>query len=128
MSPAKRVLCVDDDKDICELLTTMLGFADLEAIAVPDTTEALRLMEKEQFSLYVIDGQMLGVSGLEFCAAIRKADKTTPIVFFSGHASASDLAAGKLAGANAYIVKPEIKALISTVKRLLEEEVKRPAP
>ena len=48
-------------------------------------------------------------------------DARTPIVIFSGHGFESHRAAGMLAGANAYLVKPDVTELIPTVKRLLEE-------
>ena len=119
--PTKRILCVDDDESTCELLTTMLGLSDLEAVGVSDVNEALRLMETEQFSLYVLDGQLPGVSGLALCQQIRAIDKDTPIVIFSGAAYQTDIDAGLLAGANAYVVKPDSSDLVATVKRLLEE-------
>lgn len=116
-----RILCVDDDEDTCDLLTTMLGFSNLEAIAVHDAAAALRLMTTERFNLYIIDGQMPDVGGLSFCTEIRKLDKTTPIVFFTGKASQADREAGLLAGANAYLVKPDLSEFLPTVKRLLAE-------
>ncbi len=116
-----RILCVDDDEDTRFLLEQLLGFSDLEAIAVQDTTSALHLIEAERFSLYIIDSQLPGISGLGLCAQIRQFDRTTPIIIFSGHGHASDRAAGMRAGANVYIVKPETSALVSTVRRLLEE-------
>ena len=119
--PAKPILCVDDDESIRNLLTTMLGLSDLEAVGVSDVNEALRLMEREQFSLYIIDGQMPGISGLSLCAQIRARDKDTRIVIFSGAAYQTDIDAGMLAGANAYVVKPDSSDLVATVKRLLEE-------
>ena len=116
-----RILCIDDDEDTRFLLEHLLGFSDLEAIAVQDTEAALLLMEKEQFSLYIIDGQLPGVSGLGMCEEIRKRDQKTPIIIFSGHAYASDREAGMLAGANVYLVKPDMSEIVPTVKRLLEE-------
>lgn len=121
--PTKRILCVDDNADTCELLTTMLGRSDLEAVSAPGVDEALRLMEGERFSLYVVDGQMPGGSGLTPCERIRAADAHTPIVIFSGHAAERDIEAGMRAGANAYVVKPDLMELVSTVKRLLLEVV-----
>jgi OmpR-family two-component system manganese-sensing response regulator len=120
MSIHNRILCVDDSADICDMLTTMLGQSNLEVIAVADTAQALHLMEHEQFSLYILDGQLPGVSGLSICEDIRKIDPKTPIIIYSGMAYQSDINAGLLAGANAYLVKPEIHELIPTVKRLLE--------
>jgi DNA-binding response OmpR family regulator len=116
-----RILCIDDDEDTGFLLKTYLANWNLEAVAVSTVTEARRLIAHEHFSLYIIDGGLTGVSGLEFCANIRKLDKTTPIVFFTGHGYAADRVAGLQAGANAYIVKPAINEVIPTIKRLLAE-------
>ena len=116
-----RILCVEDDPNTCEVLTTLLGLHGLEAVCVPDVAAALSLLGKEKFRLYVLDGQLPGVSGLSLCQEIRAADKSTPVVIFSGHAGESDREAGLRAGANAYVFKPEIREIIPTVKRLLQE-------
>jgi DNA-binding response OmpR family regulator len=116
-----RILCVEDDGDICELLTTTLGFHSFEAVCVPDVAAAHALMGKEKFRLYILDGQLPGVSGLTLCQEIRAADKDTPIVIFSGHGKESDRAAGLGAGADAYILKPDMTAIVPTVKRLLKQ-------
>ncbi len=118
--PTKRILCVDDDESIREMLTALLGLADLEAVSVSDVDKALHLMESERFSLYVLDGQLPGVSGLSLCERIRAIDNDTHIVIFSAAAYQSDIETGILAGANAYLVKPDSSELAATVKRLLE--------
>jgi DNA-binding response OmpR family regulator len=118
--PARRVLCVEDDEDTRVLLKTLLSFSDFEAIVAPDADAALHLMKRERFSLYVLDGGWPGVSGPSLCERIRAADAHTPIVIFSGQAFASDIKAGMRAGANAYIVKPELSKLVPTIKNLLE--------
>jgi len=117
--PHKRVLCVEDDADIRDMLKFKLGLSDIEAAVAPDVEAALRLMERERFSLYVLDGGLRGAKGLTLCEHIRASDARTPIVIFSGRASASDIAAGMRAGANAYLVKPDSSELIPTIKRLL---------
>lgn len=53
------------------------------------------------------------------CEEIRRRDKQTPIIIFSGQAYAGDRDAGLRAGANVYIVKPETDRLVPTVRRLL---------
>lgn len=116
-----RILCVEDDKDTCLLLTLLLDNSGFEAVCVPDAAAALRLMASEQFRLYILDGQLPGVSGLTLCQRIRRQDGHTPILIFSGHGYESDRVAGIGAGANAYIVKPEVKELVPTVKRLLAQ-------
>ena len=120
-SPALRILCVEDDADICEVLTTTLSMYSLEAVCVPEVAAAHDLMGKEKFRLYILDGQLPGVSGLTLCQEIRVADKVTPIIIFSGHGKESDRAAGLRAGANAYILKPGMNEIVPTVKRLLEQ-------
>ena len=116
---AKRVLCVEDDADIRDMLRMMLGFSDFEAVAAPDADAALRLMECEQFSLYIIDGGSRRSRGTSLCKRIRASDARTPIVIFSGYAYASDIEAAMLAGANAYLVKPDASELVPTIRRLL---------
>ena len=118
--PANRILCVEDDADTRDMLKFKLDLSDYEAVTAPDMDAALRLMERERFSLYVLDGGLRGVKGLSLCERIRASDARTPIVIFSGHASASDIEAGMLAGANAYLVKPDSSGLIPTISRLLQ--------
>ena len=116
-----RILCVDGDDDTCQLLTLLLGNSGFEAVCVPDATTALRLMAGERFRLYILDGQLPGISGLTLCQRIRQRDVHTPVLIFSGHGYESDRVAGMGAGANAYIVKPEVNELVPTVKRLLAQ-------
>jgi OmpR-family two-component system manganese-sensing response regulator len=78
-------------------------------------------MGQEKFRLYVLDGQLPGVSGLSLCQEIRAADKSTPVVIFSANARESDREAGMRAGADAYIFKPDISAIVPAVRRLLQE-------
>lgn len=119
--PNKRVLCVEDDEDTRHMLETKLGLSDFEVVLAPDMDAALRLMEFEQFSLYILDGGLRGNKGHSLCEQIRASDTRTPILIFSGHAFASDIEAGMLAGANAYLVKPDSSELIPTMRRLLLE-------
>ena len=118
--PDKRILCVEDDADTRDMLKFKLGLFDFQVVVAPDMETAFRLMEGERFCLYVLDGGLRGVKGLSLCARIRTTDARTPIVIFSGHAFASDIEAGMLAGANAYLVKPDSSELIPTIRRLLE--------
>ena len=119
-SPNLRILCVEDNADTCELLTLTLHHHGLEAVCVPEVAAALSLMSREKFRLYILDGQLPGVSGLSLCQEIRSADKATPIIIFSGHVRESDQKAGMRAGADAYLLKPDMSELVPTVKRLLE--------
>ena len=118
--PADRVLCVEDDEDTRDMLKTRLGLSDFDVVVAPDMDTALSLMERQRFSLYVLDGGLRGHNGLSLCEQIRASDAQTPIVIFSGHAFASDIEVGMRAGANAYLVKPDSSELVPTIRRLLE--------
>jgi DNA-binding response OmpR family regulator len=119
--PTTRVLCVEDDQDTRDMLKFKLRLEDFEAAVAPDIQSAIRLMERERFSLYVLDGGFRRVRNLTLCEQIRATDAHTPIIIFSGHASASDVEAGLLAGANVYLVKPDSSELIPTIRRLLAD-------
>lgn len=119
--PNKRVLCVEDDADTRDMLETKLGMSGFEVVVAPDMEAALLLMERERFGLYVLDGGLRGIKGSSLCEQIRASDARTPILIFSGHAFAADIEAGMLAGANAYLVKPDSSELIPMMRRLLLE-------
>ena len=118
---AATVLCVEDDADTRHLLQSLLELSGIEAAVAPEAVAALRLIEAERFSLYILDGGFSPDSGLSLCEGIRASDADTPIVFFSGHASKSDIEAGMRAGANAYLVKHDISDVVPAVKRLLAQ-------
>jgi DNA-binding response OmpR family regulator len=117
--PVNRVLCVEDDEDTRDMLKFELGSSDFETVVAPNADAALRLMGRERFNLYVLDGGLRRVKGPSLCEQIRASDARTPIIIFSAHAFASDIEAGLLAGANAYLVKPDSSELIPTIRRLL---------
>ena len=121
MPKSPRILCVDDNDDTCFLLKTLLGTSDLEAVTAPNTKEALRLIEKEQFDLFIVDLELPDGLGLDLCREIRKRNRKTPIVIYSGAAYPIDRAEGRRAGANAYLVKPDVSEIVPTIKRLLDE-------
>ena len=118
--PSKRILCVDDDENICLMLVGILELSDLEAVSASDAGEALRLIAGEQFSLYILDRHLTDIAEPTLCQQIRAQDKETPLIILSGESQQSEADAEILAGANAYILKPDLPKLIATVKQLLE--------
>jgi DNA-binding response OmpR family regulator len=119
--PPKRILCLEDNEDTCFILETLLSREEYEVVSAPDAEEALRLIEREKFDLYVVDVHLPAMSGLDFCQEVRKAHNETPILIYSAAAFESDRAEGMRAGANAYIAKPNVEEIVPTVKRLLGE-------
>ena len=114
-----RVLCVDDDEDSREMLTTLLRLALIDAKAVGTAVQALSSMQTERFDLCVLDASLPDLDGFELCRRMRDFDPDTPILFFSGAAHEADRKKGIDAGANAYVVKPDIDSLVQTITQFV---------
>lgn len=79
MMPAKkRVLCVDDNTDACDLVSSILG--EYEVIVEHSKTGGLNQAAQEKFDLILIDYYLPDGTGLELCALIRAFDPNTPIL------------------------------------------------
>jgi CheY-like chemotaxis protein len=115
----KRILCIDDNEDNCFMLTSLLGSVGHEAKSVDSMERALEFAHKDSFNLYVLDSWLAEGSGTELCQKIREFDTQTPIIFYSGAAYESDRREALQAGANAFVVKPNIDELLKTVNRFL---------
>jgi DNA-binding response OmpR family regulator len=118
-NPRPRVLCVDDDEDSRGMLTTLLRLAFIEAKAVGTAAEALLSIQTERFDLYLLDSRLPDLDGFELCRRMRALDLHTPILFFSGAANEADKKRGIEAGADAYLVKPDLDGLVGSIKRFV---------
>ena len=118
-NPQPRVMYVDDDEDSREMLSLLLTLSQIETKAVATAHQALRLMQAERFDLYLLDARLPDLDGFELCRRMRVFDLHTPIVFFSGAAYEADKRRGIKAGANAYITKPGVEDLLTSITRLI---------
>lgn len=117
---ARRVLCVEDDEETCEMLSSLLGLINCETASAATAAEALDKIAAEHFDLYLLDNWLPGGSGVELCLKIRETDTSTPIVFYSGAALESERKEALDAGAQAYLIKPvDVSLLVETVKKFL---------
>jgi DNA-binding response OmpR family regulator len=117
--PQPRVLCVDDDEDSRVMLITLLRLALIEAKAVGTAAQALSSIQAERFDLYLLDSRLPDLDGFELCRRMREYDPQTPILFFSGAAYEADKKRGIEAGANAYVIKPDLDGLLGSVKQFV---------
>jgi DNA-binding response OmpR family regulator len=115
----KRVLCVEDDADVCSMITSLLGLLGYEVVSAETVNEALTRIKDEPFDLYLLDNWLPGGSGIELCRTIRERSKSIPVIFYSGAAYGEDKQQALEAGADAYLIKPlEVDKLMETVRRL----------
>lgn len=119
VNPLSRALCVDDDEESREMLSALLSYLQIEVQAVSTAAQALSLIQSERFEMYLLDAWLPDRDGFELCRAMRGLDAHTPILFFSGAAFEADKRKGIEAGANAYVVKPDIDGLVESITRLI---------
>jgi DNA-binding response OmpR family regulator len=112
----KRILCVDDDPETCNLYKMILY--DYEVMAVATVAETLMMARKYPVDLYLLDAGLPDGSGIGLCREIRLFDPNTPILFVSGAVDETQDRAIK-AGAQAYLIKPVPMFDLQTVTETL---------
>ena len=117
-----RILYVDDHEDTSFMLTHLLGQSDYEVVTAPGMRSALELIQEEKFDLYVLDKRLPDGSGLDLCRRLTEATPDIPIIFYSGDAYELHRQEGLCAGAEAYVIKPDIEGLIDKVQEILSEQ------
>jgi DNA-binding response OmpR family regulator len=100
-----RVLLIDDDKRLHELLTTYLEQNGFSIAGAPDGKRGLSALETEAFDIVLLDVMMPGLDGLEVCRRIR-AKSRVPIVMLTAKGDETDRVVGLELGADDYIAKP----------------------
>jgi DNA-binding response OmpR family regulator len=103
------------------MLTALLRLALIEAKAGGTAAQALASIQAERFDLYLLDSRLPDIDGFELCRQLRAFDQHTPIVFFSGAAYEADKQCGIESGANAYLIKPDLAGLVSTIRSFVSE-------
>ena len=116
-----RILYIEDHEDTRELVTLLLAQKDYEVITGSTIERGVALAGTEKFDLYLLDSWLPDGSGLDLCQRIRQFDKTTPILFYSAAAYATDHDLALKCGAQAYLVKPtQPSELCDMVTELIE--------
>lgn len=115
----KRVLVIEDDLLIQELLNIHLIDLDCEVTKATNGSEGYALFLKETWDLLILDLMLPGMGGLEICKAIRERNKTVPILMLTAKSEEIDKVLGLEIGADDYITKPfSIREFIARVKAL----------
>lgn len=119
--PKCRILCIDDHADTSEMLTLLLIQEDYEVVTATTMQEAIRLATSEEFDLYVFDKHLPDGSGLDLCAQLTEITPGVPCLIYSGDAYEIHRVEALAAGADEYVIKPDIEGLIESVRKLLAE-------
>ena len=120
-----RVLMIEDDEELAEILSEYLQRFRIETLNVPDPFLGLSRLENESFDLVILDLSLPGMDGLEVCEEIRKRSDV-PIVISSARSDLTDKIVGLEKGADDYLPKPydprELVARIKTILRRIGRE------
>jgi two-component system phosphate regulon response regulator PhoB len=103
-----RVLVIDDDPDIREMVTVMLEAVGLVVSSAGSAEEALARIQEHPFELLVLDWNLPRMSGIDLCRRIRQDPELgeMPVLFLTANASSQDMVDAFASGADDYVVKP----------------------
>jgi len=119
MATKQKILIVDDDTNIAELISLYLTKECFETRMVEDGEEAIKAFEEFQPNLILLDLMLPGIDGYEVCRTIRKTS-SVPIIMLSAKGEIFDKVLGLELGADDYMIKPfDSKELVARVKAVL---------
>ena len=115
----KKILLVDDDRDLAEIIRDMLKTYGYEVKIVESCEETFEILKKEQFSLMILDINLPDGTGFEVLKELRSVSKV-PVIFASARTSEDDKITGLEMGGDDYLAKPySLKELIARVNALM---------
>ena len=124
----KKILIVDDDANIAELISLYLTKECFQCEIAEDGETALKLHDSFQPDLMLLDIMLPGIDGYDVCREIRK-NHSTPIIMLSAKGEVFDKVLGLELGADDYIIKPfDSKEMVARVKAVLRRYTPAPAP
>lgn len=117
-SNKKRILCVDDTEDSCELLSFVLTQAGYEVESTHSVQKALQLLESNQFTLCLFDLSLSDGTGFELLEKVQTLGSAMPVIICSGDVRDSTRTQAMQANAQAFFSKPiDFDLLVETVAK-----------
>ena len=117
-----KILVVDDDPAISEMLTLVLQAEGFATVAVMDGADAVATAEREQPDLILLDLMLPGMNGIDICKAIRQ-KSSVPIVMLTAKTDTVDVVLGLESGADDYVNKPfKPKELVARIRARLRRQ------
>ncbi|HZR23850.1 MAG TPA: response regulator transcription factor [Vicinamibacterales bacterium] len=127
-----RVMVVEDEPNIRELVCLHLGLEGYDCEGIGDGQQALKRSEQDRYDLLVLDLMLPGLDGLALCRAVRngKTNHDVPILMLTARRDESDKVIGLESGADDYLTKPfGVRELVARARALLRRPRQaQPAP
>lgn len=124
----ERILVIDDEKSICDLLAVVFKKEGYEVKTTPSPRQGLELIKEESFDLLISDIKLPELSGMEVLKKVRKMQPELPVIMITAYGTIKEAVEALKIGALDYVIKPfdveELKILVSKglERRRLEEE------
>ena len=121
MDKGHRILVVDDDLEMCGLLSDVLSGEGFSVITTGDSLEAAKILKKEEFDLIVTDLKMKGLKGFDLLEEATKVAPMMPVIIITAFGTIESAIKAMKMGAYDYITKPfQMDELLLTVRKALE--------
>ena len=128
-SPEARLLVVDDEPNIRELLSASLRYAGFEVMTAADGPQALALADSFRPDLVVLDVMMPGLDGFGVVRRMRESGRHTPVLFLTARDGAEDKVSGLTLGGDDYVTKPfSLDEVLARIRAVLRRTVAGPVP
>jgi two-component system OmpR family response regulator len=119
-TPEARLLVVDDEPNIVDLLATSLRFAGFEVATARNGSEALRLAPEFRPDLLVLDVMMPGIDGFSVVRRLRQDGMSVPVVFLTARDATEDKVTGLTLGGDDYVTKPfSLEEVVARIRAVL---------
>jgi two-component system response regulator GlrR len=117
-----KILIVDDDPNILEVLAMRLESRGFDPVKAVSAEEALEKLETESFEVVLTDLRMEGMDGIDLTEEVRKTDAEMPVILLTAHGSIPNAVEAMQKGAFSYLTKPfEDRELLIHIERALEK-------
>lgn len=116
-----KIVIVEDEEDILELIEYSLMKENFETIGFLNTKNVIQLLEEEEIDLLIMDRNLPGIEGSEFVKKLREDGFNTPVIYLTAKDKDAEIEEGFLRGGDDYMTKPfNMKELILRVKSILK--------
>jgi two-component system OmpR family response regulator len=124
-----RVLVVDDEPNIRDLVQVALKFHGCSVTAAANGADALRQAEAAKPDLIVLDVMLPDIDGFEVCRRLRADGNEVPVIFLTARDTSSDTVVGLAIGGDDYVTKPfSVEALVARVRAVLRRAARSGPP
>jgi len=122
-----RILLVEDEENIRDVVKLNLEMEDFEVVAAGNGKDALKYFREQHFDLLILDVMLPEIDGFQICEQVRLTNLEVPIIFLTAKDTAMDRITGLKKGADDYLTKPfNLEELLLRVNNLIKRTSKAP--